>query len=72
MQEELSKEDWEEWLNLPQTKQLFHVIREEQELGLQVLINQSDLDALHQARLVGVLAGLQKVLNYTYDDGKPS
>lgn len=72
MQRELSKEDWEEWLNLPQTKMLFQAIREEQEIGLQVLINQSVIDALHQARLVGTLAGLQKVLNYTYDDGKPS
>lgn len=68
---ELSKEDFEEWKEYPQTKAFFEVVKSERDFALQVLVKSVDIDSLTQSRLIGIMSGLQKVLELEYDDGKP-
>lgn len=69
--QELNKEDFDEWLHMPQTQALFQAVKQEQSDMLQLLVRTVDIDSLRQARVVGIMSGLQKVLDFTYDDGKP-
>jgi hypothetical protein len=64
----LTKEDWEEWLRMPQTMIFREAIREEQLDLLQFVIKREDIDALKQARIIGIMSGLQKVLDIDYND----
>lgn len=67
----LTKADWQDWLEMPQTKALQKAIRDEIDLTLSIVVNQVDMDSLKQARFIGVMSGLNKVLNFEYDDGQP-
>lgn len=66
--EPLSKEDWIDWLSLPQTQAFFEAVKSEQEEMLKMVLK-VDMDSLQQARAVGVMSGLQKVLDFDYTDG---
>lgn len=68
MENNLTKEDWEEWLRMPQTVAWFRAIKEEQADLLQFVIKREDIDALKQARIIGIMSGLQKVLDIDYND----
>lgn len=67
--EYLSKEDWELWFELPQTKQFLEAVKQEQVDMMQFLVKTVDMDSLMQARVVGIMSGLQKVLEWEYNDG---
>lgn len=69
IREPLSKDDWAEWLSLQQTQEHFKAIKVEQDDMLQFALKRTDLDALAQARLLGIMSGLQKVLDFDYTDG---
>lgn len=66
----LTKEDWTDWHELPQTKKFFESIKVEREDMLLQLTRRIDLDPILQSRLIGIMSGLQKVLdheiNYDY------
>lgn len=66
--EPLSKEDWMEWLSLPQTQAFFAAVKSEQEEMLQMVVK-VDMDSMKQARAIGIMSGLQKVLDFDYTDG---
>lgn len=68
---QLTKEDFEEWLQYPQTKAFFEAVKEEQEIMLQFVIKSMDMDSLTQAKAIGIMSGLQKVMEFEYDDGTP-
>jgi hypothetical protein len=56
---------------MPQTKSFFEAVKSEQELMLQMVLKQVDMDSLQQGRAIGIMSGLQKVLDFEYDDGNP-
>lgn len=68
IREPLSKEDWAEWLSMQQTQEHFKAIKAEQDEMLQFALKRTELDALAQARLLGIMSGLQKVLDFEYRD----
>ena len=67
--ESLTKEDWVDWASMPQTKAFLETIRDEQYRAMRYIVSREDMDSLTQARLVGVMSGLQKVLDYEFTDG---
>lgn len=67
--EHLTKDDWIEWLSLPQTKAFLNAIKQEQYDTMRYAIYKVDMDPLHQARIIGLMSGLQKVLDFDYTDG---
>jgi hypothetical protein len=69
-EKEISREDFDEWLTYPQTKAFFGAVKSEQETALQMIVKTVDMDSLTQARMIGILSGLQKVLELDYDDTK--
>ena len=66
--EYLTKEDWELWFELPQTKEFLNAVKQEQDDMVQLLVKTVDMDSLRQARVVGIMSGLQKVLEWEYND----
>lgn len=72
MKEHLSKDDWADWLSMPQTQALFQAIRNEQQEAVSWLVRSVDMDSLKQSKYIGIMSGLQKVLDFTYDDGQPN
>ena len=69
---QVSKEDWEEWYANPITIAFFKAVKQEQELAVLFAVKSEDLDANKQARLIGIMAGIQKVLDIQYDDREQS
>jgi hypothetical protein len=69
MQEPLSKDDWVAWLELPQTKAFFDAVKSEQQMLLQIAVKKVDMTPHEETRLIGVMSGLQKVLDFDYTDG---
>lgn len=65
---EVSKDDWNDWKHYSVTKVFFEAVKAEREQALQMLLKTVDMDSLTQARLVGIMSGLQKVLEIDYDD----
>ena len=66
----LTKEDWIEWLALPQTDAFLSAIKQEQQEMLQMTMHKVDMDPLQQSRLIGLMSGLQKVLDFSYENGQ--
>lgn len=66
--EQVSKEDWDDWKNFSVTKAFFQAVKQEQETALLMVLKTVDMDSLMQARMIGILSGLQKVLEIEYDD----
>lgn len=67
--EQVSKEDWEEWLHYPVTKAFFEAVKQEKETALLFVMKTADMDSLTQSRFIGIMSGIQKVLEIEYDDG---
>lgn len=68
MKEKISKEDFEEWQTYEVTKAFYEAIKAEQELAKQFLVQSVDMDSLTMAKFVGIMSGLQKVLDIEYDN----
>lgn len=68
MKEKISKEDFEEWLNYEVTKVFFEAVKAEQDVAQQFLVKSVDMDSLTMAKYVGIMSGLQKVLEIEYDN----
>lgn len=64
---ELSKEDWIDWLHYPQTVEFFKQVKSEQEDLFLYLVKREGAAPEDQAKLLGVLNGLQKVLEFGHD-----
>lgn len=66
-QVELTKEDWTDWLHYPQTQEFFKQVKGEQEDLFLFMIKREGATHDDQAKLLGVLDGLQKVLEFQDD-----
>ena len=67
MRESLSKEDWDNWLEDPVTQVFYQAVKDEQETAKHILVKMVDMDSLTMAKFVGIMSGLQKVLEIEYD-----
>ena len=67
MRENLSRDDWDMWLKDPVTQVFYQAVKDEQETAKQILVKSVDMDSLVMARYVGIMSGLQKVLEIEYD-----
>jgi hypothetical protein len=54
---------------MPQTIAFLKAVKQEQYDTMRYTINKVDMDPLQQARMVGLMSGLQKVLDFDYTDG---
>jgi hypothetical protein len=68
--ESLTKEDWTDWLSMPTTKAFLKAVEDEQKMMLMYVVKREDMDSYQQARAIGVMSGLQKVLDFEYTDGQ--
>lgn len=68
MKERISKEDFEEWKTYEVTKAFYEAVKAEQEVAKQFLVQSVDMDSLTMAKFVGIMSGLQKVLEIEYDN----
>lgn len=68
MRESVSKEEFEDWKNYEVTKAFFEAVKAEQEVAVQFLVKSVDMDSLTMAKYVGIMSGLQKVLEIEYDN----
>ena len=69
---EVSKEDWNDWKQYAVTKVFFQRVLETQNEAMQILVKTVDMDSLTTAKFVGIMSGLQKVLEIEYDDRNES
>lgn len=67
MRENLSRDDWDTWLKDPVTQVFYEAVKDEQETAKQILVKSVDMDSLVMAKYVGIMSGLQKVLEIEYD-----
>lgn len=67
MRENLSRDDWDTWLKDPVTQVFYQAVKDEQETAKQILVKTVDMDSLTMAKFVGIMSGLQKVLEIEYD-----
>ncbi len=67
MRENLSRDDWDMWLKDPVTQVFYQAVKDEQETAKQILVKSVDMDSLVMAKYVGIMSGLQKVLEIEYD-----
>ena len=67
MRENLSRDDWDMWLKDPVTQVFYQAVKDEQETAKQILVKSGDMDSLVMAKYVGIMSGLQKVLEIEYD-----
>lgn len=67
MRENLSRDDWDTWLKDPVTQVFYEAVKDEQETAKQILVKSVDMDSLTMAKFVGIMSGLQKVLEIEYD-----
>ena len=65
--EQVSKEDWADWKEYSVTKAFFKAVKQEQETALLMVLKTVDMDSLTMAKFVGIMSGLQKVLEIEYD-----
>ena len=72
MLSQVSKEDWDDWKQYTVTKVFFEAVKATQDEAMQMLVKTVDMDSLTMAKFVGIMSGLQKVLEIEYDDRKES
>lgn len=68
MLNQISKEDWDDWKQYVVTKAFFEAVKATQDEAMQILVKTVDMDSLTMAKFVGIMSGLQKVLEIDHDD----